>query len=277
MQAAQIKNASAAARVTAKGTERAVSAVEFPYADLDTAIGIARTITEIGGDGCELEQLAGLWRVAPTGGGFRARYAPARIFGLVVFERGRASLTPFGRRIVDRNQEASARLEAFLHVSLYRSVYDKYKGYQLPGKDALEGDMVNLGVAGKQKAKARQAFMRSARQAGFFWAGEDRLVRPNVNTPGTLEQQAADIPPPAPEREQAPRRGGNGPNGGANPYHPFIQGLLVTLPEPGTLWTIEGRAAWLKAAAHNFTLMYQGDGTIEVTATPPKKGVAATE
>ena len=62
--------------------------------------------------------------------------------------------------------------------------------------------------------------------------------------------------------------GGNGHGG----YHPFIEGLLATLPEPGTIWTIEGRAAWLQAAAHNFMLIYQGDGKIEVNALPGRVG-----
>ena len=52
--------------------------------------------------------------------------------------------------------------------------------------------------------------------------------------------------------------------------HPFIQGLLQTLPAAGTVWAIEGRAAWLKAAAQNFTLMYQGEGDIEITASAPQ-------
>lgn len=60
------------------------------------------------------------------------------------------------------------------------------------------------------------------------------------------------------------RKGGNGGNGGG--YHPFVEGLLQTMPEPGTLWAIEGRAAWLEAAANVFKLMYQGDGKITVSA-----------
>ncbi|MBV9858630.1 MAG: hypothetical protein JO038_00780 [Alphaproteobacteria bacterium] len=276
MQSAQMKNASAAADAEEKVAKRALSNIEFPYADLDTAIEIANAVASIGGDGCELEQLAGLWRVSPTGGGFRAKYAPARIFALISIERGRVMLTPLGRRIIDRTQEAAARLDAFLAVPLYRSIYEKYRGFQLPGKDALENDIVNLGVAGTQKSKARQTFMRSARQGGLFWAGEDRLIRPNVNAappptaPETLEQRAADVPPPAPE----PRRGGGSGNGGS--YDPLIQGLLNRLPEPGTVWAVEGRAAWLRAAATNFTLMYQGEGEIAVISkAPPPDAVAA--
>jgi hypothetical protein len=49
-------------------------------------------------------------------------------------------------------------------------------------------------------------------------------------------------------------------------YHPLIAGLLERLPEPDTVWSIEGRAAWLEAAASVFKLIYQGDGRITITA-----------
>jgi hypothetical protein len=51
-------------------------------------------------------------------------------------------------------------------------------------------------------------------------------------------------------------------------FHPFIQGLLDSLPEPGTNWALEGRAKWLQAAALNFDLMYKGgNGEIRVSAS----------
>ncbi len=43
---------------------------------------------------------------------------------------------------------------------------------------ALEAEMETLGVAPKQKAKARQGFQRSAEQAKRFGRGRDRLVLP---------------------------------------------------------------------------------------------------
>lgn len=76
-------------------------------------------------------------------------------------------------------------------------------------------------------------------------------------------------------RDEATRIGGSGGGGGGGQYHPFIQGLLQSLPEPGTVWTIEGRAAWVKAAIQNFTLMYQGDGTIDVQVAAAKLDKAA--
>jgi hypothetical protein len=46
--------------------------------------------------------------------------------------------------------------------------------------------------------------------------------------------------------------------------HPFIQGLLKTLPEPETEWSGPDRAKWLQTAANIFDLIYKGDGGIEV-------------
>lgn len=103
-------------------------------------------------------------------------------------------------RIVDRTQEAAARIDAFLHVGLYKAIYEKYRNYQLPGPPALEGEIVRLGVAQKQASTARQVFIRSARQAGFFWAGEDRLVRPNI---GAATQP--ETPPQEPAIERTPQ------------------------------------------------------------------------
>lgn len=57
-------------------------------------------------------------------------------------------------------------------------------------------------------------------------------------------------------------------------YHPFIEGLLQTLPQPNTVWSIEGRASWLEAAATTFKLMYQGEGKITVKAEQPKSEAA---
>lgn len=42
-------------------------------------------------------------------------------------------------------------------------------------------------------------------------------------------------------------------------YHPFIEGLLKTLPQPDTDWPIAGRVKWLQAASHVFDLIYTSD------------------
>ena len=42
--------------------------------------------------------------------------------------------------------------------------------------------------------------------------------------------------------------------------HPFVQGLLKTLPEPETEWPSSARVKWLQTAANIFDLIYKGDG-----------------
>jgi hypothetical protein len=39
--------------------------------------------------------------------------------------------------------------------------------------------------------------------------------------------------------------------------HPFIQGLLKTLPDEGSEWPVDRRAKWLQTAANAFDLMYK--------------------
>jgi hypothetical protein len=57
--------------------------------------------------------------------------------------------------------------------------------------------------------------------------------------------------------------------GGEPPFsklHPFIQGLLQTLPEPESDWPSAARVKWLQTAANIFDLIYKGEGGITVSA-----------
>lgn len=255
------------------------STIQFPYGDLEDAIAVASGVMKWGGT-CEPDQLSTALNQTPTSGSFKNKVATAKIFGLIEMIQGKYQLTDLGFAITDASRSRAAKVDAFLKVPLYRKVYDDFRNRQLPPRPvALEHAFVGFGVAPKQKDRARQAFDRSAQQAGFFdQGGRDRLVRPPIpalDTPGNVAPEHA-------QEQGTEQLGGHGPGGGTRPppagLHPFIQGLLQTLPQPGTVWAIEGRVAWLKAAAQNFTLMYKGDGTIDVTTAPaPQARRAAAE
>lgn len=246
------------------------SAIAFPYMDLDDAVEVARKLYARSGiSSCPLDELAAEMKQTTSSGNFRLKTGTARIFGLVEKDGQSAlKLTELGCSLNSPDGEAAAIVAAFLRVPLYNQIYEKYLGKLLPPTKALEREMQTLGVAAKQTDKARMAFQRSARQAGYFNSGEDRLVRPRAGTVAeTLDQKTADALPS--EREQTPpRRKGSGDGGG---HHPFVQGLLETMPEPGTMWTIEGRASWLEAAANIFTLIYKGEGRIAIGAVPAQR------
>lgn len=251
-----IKNA---AHAEAEGGEkRQRSTIAFPYNDLDDAVTIAKAIHENAGTSCTIDQLAAYLKVSITSGAFRVRVANASTFGLTENERGEIRLTDLGRRIADTSQEASARVEAFLAVPLYARVYEHFKGYTLPGAAALEKYMSDVGVSTKQTDKARQAFMRSAKSAGFFAHGEDRLVRPAG--PGT---KPVDAPKDEKKDTQDTKRNGSGNGGG--PDDPLIAAIIDKLPPKGP-WPVADRVTWLKMLVMAFQISYGPEPEISIQA-----------
>lgn len=267
---------------TASTETREQSTIQFPYGDLEDGIRVARGIMTCGGVPCAADQLAATLGQVPTGGAFRGNVATARIFGLVDFVGGKYLLTELGFAITDQKRERAARADAFLKVPLYRKVYEEFRNRQLPPRPLpLEHAFVGFGVASKQKDKARQAFDRSAQQAGYFDHGSrDRLIRPAVaDISGQQPTESIDVSRSAEaEPDARDRLGGSGGGGGGTSntvrgrLHPFIQGLLDSLPEPETNWAEEGRAKWLQAAANIFDLMYKGDANLTVHSAPKNRG-----
>lgn len=240
-------------------TKRERSTIGFPYGDLNDATGVARAVHDNAGTKCTIDQLAGWMGQTTSSGAFRGRVATARIFGLIESARGEISLSALGIKVVDPNQERRAKVGAYLHVPLYKSIYEAFRGRMLPPPAALEREMVNLGVSSKQKDKARQAFERSAAQAGFFEHGKERLIMPA----GLGDAE----PPPENGHKPLDHNGGGGGGGGGpdlSELHPFIQGLLKTLPEPDSEWSVADRAKWLRTAANVFGLIYKGEGNITI-------------
>lgn len=243
--------------------ERLQSSVQFPYGDLEMSIGVAESMHSSGYQECAPDQLAAAMNQQVSSGNFRQKVSAARIFGLINTSPGRIALTELGYRVLDPAQQRGARVEAFLTVELYRKVYDAFRGKHLPPRPAaLERTFENYGVSPKQTDKARHAFDRSAKQAGFFDHGNDRLVMPGdiPAQPTSAVQQTREVP-------TVEQRGGGG---GEPPSYldPLIVALLHKMP-PGKTWPLPDRAKWLRALAMNLSFVYEADdgkaGEIDVT------------
>lgn len=178
------------------------STIRFPYGDLDSAVEVALAVSRYGLD-CSAGQLAATLDVDGSSAGYRARVSTAAVFEMIeTVKGGGVKLTPLGRRLADPDQLAAAKAEAFLTVPLYGYVFRLFETTVLPGDQGLEAEMIKAGVAPKVVKKARQAFVRSADQAGFFAAGRTRLVRPagssvDVAPEPRREDEAAQPPPPS--------------------------------------------------------------------------------
>jgi hypothetical protein len=238
--------------------------IQFPYMDLEAAVEVARVMRDRGGNSTfTRDQLAAMLGHGVTSGTFAAKMHAARMFGLVEGSAGRFKVSQLGFDVVDPDpiRAGSARMEAFLRVPLYKRTYEEYRGKTLPSRPhGLERVFLEFGVAPKRGGNARLAFERSARQAGFYEHGDDRLVAPlitgspeqterieRVERAPDLESETAsvEIPPSA-------RR------------HKLIEGLLQELPEPHAKWTAAEQARWLRLAASMFDVLYISDDKIVV-------------
>lgn len=245
---------------------RARSTVEFTYTDLADAEKIATGVRDLGATACEWDQLAAHLKMAPKGGGFRLQMLGAKGFGLLTYTRGDIHLTDIGIRIVDPRNVRGARFDAFLAVPLYKQAFERMNGTALPPPAAIERLFESLGVAPKQKDKARQVFMRSAKHAGLFEISPDRMTKPTNLTGAVGDDKETNRDNKSPDNDTS-RTGGGGIGGGRPSLHPFIQGLLDKLPAPETDWNIVGRIKWLQTAGNIFDLIYTHEGddaTIEV-------------
>lgn len=86
-------NTGSAGTQTADEKRRFRSEIEFPYADLQSAVELAQTIHTKAGSSCEIDELAAWLGQSSTGGTFRTRLGAARMFGLVENSQGRTALT----------------------------------------------------------------------------------------------------------------------------------------------------------------------------------------
>lgn len=249
---------------------RGRSTIEFPYLDLNNSIAVADNVRIVGGTSCDWKQLAVKMGQVPDGGGFRMRVMTAKVYGLLTYDRGTIVLTDLGIQIIDSQYERRARVDAFMKAPLFKQLFDKLNGMTLPPPAAVERMIEQLGVAPKQKDKARQVLMRSAKQAGLFELSGDRLSLP-PGTSGAVKEP----PPGVQEQPKILNGGGNGGGNGSDggDYDPFIVGLLRKLPSPDSVWLIRDRVKWLETAANVFDLIYkfEPDGSI------PSDSVAYTE
>ncbi len=262
--------------------ERERSTIDFPYTSLDEGIAVAAAVHKLGGNQCRLDSLAAeLGHETVNSGGFRQKLSTAHTFGFTSLSQGIVTLSALGARVIDPEQQKAARVEAFLKVPLYNAIYEQFKNGTLPPAQGLETAMVSLGVSAKQTGKARQAFQKSAKEAGFFAYGTTKLIYPALGS-AALSPKVKDLEEVTPDPKP---KNGNGDDGGdGKKRHPFIEGLLETLPAAvlganKTEWSLQGRQEWLQTAAGIFNLIYVAcaedkGGSVNVSVARPPNSSA---
>jgi len=249
------------------GGDRQRSRIGFPYMNLDEALTLASAIhANVGTMSCEDDQLAPWLDLSPKSSGYRVKLSSARMFGLIESSSGNHSLTDLGKAIIDPSRQMQAKAQAFLQVPLYSLIFENFKSDVLPPAAALEKQMIEMGVAQKQKTRARQVFEKSAEQAGFFASGKNRLVKPGFT------DAAIHNPPPPDENDKGNNddNSGNGGSGGQLPpdIDPIIAGLIARLPKSGVEWPNQERELWLGILKSSFDLVYKDTSKTLVPKLP---------
>ena len=248
--------------------KRERSRIEFPYADLENAITLVQALRDHAGTQCSTSQLAAWMNQSSSGGTFRSRLSAARIFGLIEVDRGSGSITAtnLGLSIANDAKNKASLVEAFLNVELFEALYGVFEGHALPPAAALERQIGTLGVAEKQKDRARQTFVKSAQYAGFIDGRSGRFIKPGVKE---LEESESRDSANSDDADNANGgRGGEGPP----PRDPLIEGLFAEIPSREEGWNAEDQLRWLETAAHVFALVYKRREKIRIDLENPSGG-----
>ncbi len=237
----------------ASDVKKARSNIVIPYNDLEQSIKVVQLAHDNGGGRCTPEQLAPwLGYTSTKSGTYMMRFYSAKYFGLIAAEKGVISATDRALAIIAPilpEDADRAKVEAFLNVPLFASVYERFKGQALPP----EGGLKNLfkgtfHVPEKRLAQALSVFYASAETAGLFGIAGDRsrLISPVVSGPA----QRKDIPAAKEESItplEKPRSGSGSGGDGPRGIHEAISGLLRDLPAPGTYWPAPKKKRFLDA------------------------------
>lgn len=246
----------------AEEAKRGKSTIGFVYTDLETAVDLVSTLNSKAGTSCSTKQLATWMNQTAEGGTFRSSVGAAKTFGLVDTGQGTVTLTSLGLHVLDPGRRAAALADAFLRVPLHASMYQQYEGHVLPPAAALERQMETLGVAPKQKERARQTFSKSAQYAGFIDAGTGRFVKPATGAP---------IVDPIKTGNEGKTGGGGGKGGddGLN-LDGLLMELLRKIPEPQNGWPKDQRLRWFRTFAMNVSQIYDTDEVVDLSISLAK-------
>lgn len=244
--------------------KRQYSTVRFPYYDQEDAVSVAKALHELGGEAGHDQLARKLGHKTVESGAYRLRLGGAAMFGLIETADRRVRLTDRAKSIFSMHPEdtRAAMIDAFLDVPLFRMIYERYQGRQLPPEDGLKNVIRELGVVPNQIDRVYSTLMRSADTAGYFSSGRGYLVAPVARRPARPDPAQKDFGLGTGEGKQASvevKSGGSGSPSPPTGIHPALMGLLQELPGAGTPWR-RGKREWLTAFTAIINVLYPDAG-----------------
>jgi hypothetical protein len=254
------------------GKPKAKSGVSVPYYNLKQCEAVARTIHEQGGGACSREQLATLLKYSGTNnGGFLTKVSAAKAFGLVEESGATLRITSRAKAILSPVMPADAeqaRIDAFLSIDFFKTIYERFKGTTLPQEAGLKNLLQNTySIIPTRVVPSLTILQDSAEHAGFFKATGNRskMVYPLMagsqgETSQPQNDQAAKDDSQSNDDSGSKQRGKGGGDDGGNDNKPPIPaallGLITQLPPVGTILLPKRRAALSAAFKSAIDFLY---------------------
>ncbi|MDX6223668.1 MAG: hypothetical protein QOE64_44 [Frankiales bacterium] len=174
------------------------TARQFPRKTLEHALRVPQALKTNNGHPWKSEEVAKVLNLGPASGNFYYITAAARDYGLSegTRETQMISLTDLGRRVaypVSAEDEQRARMEAFLHVDLFRRVLTHFGGNNLPEKRFLTNILLEtFSIPEDQQDEFTDIFTKNCRFLGI-----GATFTPGAQTPAlkTHIRDAAPIDP----------------------------------------------------------------------------------
>ena len=243
------------------------SGIYSPYFDLGASIAVAEIVYKKGGGTASPDQLAHWLGYRSTASGtYVTRVSAAnKHFGLIDVNGDRITVTERAKTIlapVMPDDAVSAKVDAFLAVSLFAKVFDQFRGSSLPPEAGLKNlFLTHYKILPDRVAQAVRVFLNSADQAGFFSTTGDRsrLIKPSLQASTaapafTVQPQPQEYEVLTPERNK-----GGGGNDGTGGVHSAIIGLLRELPPPGAPWNEQKKKRFLDAFKATVDFIYPSE------------------
>ncbi len=166
--------------------------IPFAYYSILTGEDILRTVLECDGFITDIDTLYEKWGGTNLNlASFRIRIGELEKTGRVTRDKNNVYLTDLGRMNCspDPQVQMRARREAFLYMELNRRLMKKYLGEALPSTSILNNELIALGVLDSIANRARQVFLRSAKETGFLADDTGILVLPDGISISSLDER----------------------------------------------------------------------------------------
>lgn len=166
--------------------------IPFAYYSVLTGEDILHTILEHDGIIADIDTLYDEWGGTNLNlASFRIRIGGLEKTGRITRDKNNVHLTELGRLNCspDPQVQMHARQEAFLYMELNRRLMKKYLGEPLPSTSILNNELIALGVLDSIANRARQVFLRSAKETGFLADDTGILVLPDGISMSSLDER----------------------------------------------------------------------------------------